>query len=216
MTASVEEVYDRLRRQILDGSLAADAPLREATIAEEHGVSRTPVRDALRRLSGDGLVTLTPNRGARVSELATTDTAAVFELRALLEGFAARHAAERGTPDLDRMTLLCEQMEASAETGGDPDDITRLNLEFHRLVHTASENPLLPGVLQDVIAISLVRRTFSAYDQTETARSFAQHRELVRALRARDGSWAEAVMVAHIRGARRAYDEDTTTSKETT
>ncbi|WP_018158141.1 GntR family transcriptional regulator [Demetria terragena] len=215
MNVSVDDIYQHLRGEILAGALFADAPLREAAIAEQHGVSRTPVRDALRRLSGDGLVTLTPHRGARVSELATTDTAAVFELRALLEGFAARHAAERGSPDLDRLSDLCDAMETCAVGGGDPDEITRLNLEFHRLVHAASDNPLLPGVLQDVIAISLVRRTFSAYDDVETARSFSQHRDLVRALRARDGAWAEAVMVAHIRGARRAYEEGTSTPKET-
>jgi len=200
-------VYEALRRSILSGDYRAGDRLRESTLAEALGTSRTPVRDALRRLHGDGLVELTPHRGARVTGLGSSGLADVFEIRAVLEGYAARRAAETGAADLELLTSLCDRMEAVlADADPGSTEVTDLNLAFHAEVHRAAGNALLPKVLDGVIAIGTVRRTFTAYDEERTRRSFAQHRDLVRALTAGDGAWAEAVMVAHLRGALHAVE----------
>lgn len=204
MSEPEEGVYERLRAQILTGEFTEGEWLREEKLANALGTSRTPVRDALQRLHGDGLVELARNRGAQVTGLALSDVEDIFEMRALLEGFAARGAAVRDDTDVAHLTSLCDAMEAAAAGRIDAsDEITRLNMAFHTAVHRASGNALLPRLLDNVIAISLVRHTFHHYDEQEAARSFAQHRELVRAIAAHDGTWAEAVMVAHIRAARR-------------
>lgn len=207
MNQAIGSVYEQLREQILTGEFAEGEWLREARLATALGTSRTPVRDALRRLHGDGLVELSPNRGAQVTGLARSDVADIFKLRSLLEGFAARKAAESDDTDVAHLTSLCEAMEAVAAKRVDAsNEITDLNMQFHTAVHQASGSMLLPRLLESVIAISLVRHTFHHYDEQELARSFAQHRELVRAITAHDGTWAEAVMVSHLRAARRTVD----------
>jgi DNA-binding GntR family transcriptional regulator len=199
-TAPATEAYDRLLALLLAGTWAPQTPLREESLASMLGTSRTPVRDALRRLEGDGLVQITPRRGARVVGYSAGEIDSIYDLRAVLEGLAARWAAERGDVDLDAMTGLADQMERRAAEG-ERHEIGRLNLAFHGLVHDQAGNPLLTRTLQHVIATALVHGAFLAYSPEELARSFGHHRELVDALRARDGAWAESVMVAHIRAA---------------
>lgn len=198
--APATEAYDRLLEMLLAGHWAPETPLREESLASLLGTSRTPVRDALRRLEGDGLVQILPRRGARVIGHTAQEIDSIYDLRAVLEGLAARWAAERGEVDLEAMTRLAGRMEEVA-AGGDRHQIGPLNLTFHRLVHDRAGNPLLARTLQNVIATALVHGAFQAYSPAELDRSFVHHRELVDALRARDGAWAESVMVAHIRAA---------------
>ena len=202
MSQTVGRVYSDLHREILTGRRAPGARLREEEIAEAFGVSRTPVREALRRLSSDGLVELVPHRGAEVVRWAADDVEELFDLRCLLEGHAARRAAERGDADVDQLRDLCGRMEAHLDHAGGraADEITRLNMEFHRAVHHAGGR-VLPDLVTRVIEVPLVRRTFDEYSAGEMRRSFAQHRELVDAIAEGDGEWAQAVMRAHIRAA---------------
>ncbi len=217
MSQSAVRVQEELRGDILGGRCEPGSRLREEELAERFGLSRTPVREALRRLEADGLVTVTPRRGAEVVRWRDDDLAELVELRALLEGHAARRAAVGGGVDLVALTELCARMEAEAPPGTEPrdgaDEITRLNMELHRAVHRAG-GKLLPDLLARLIDVPVVRRTFHTYSDAELRRSFAQHRELVDALAAGDGDWAAAVMQAHIRAAgatlraRRAPDPD--------
>ena len=203
MSQAATRVHQDLRGDILDGRCGPGSRLREEEIAERFGVSRTPVREALRRLESDGLVLVTPNRGAEVVRWREEDIAELIELRAMLEGHAARRAAAAGGLDLDALGVLCDRMEECARDGVDgrvADEITRLNLELHRAVHR-SAGRLLPDLLGRLIDVPVVRRTFHTYSETELRRSFAQHRELLDALAAGDGDWAAAVMRAHIRAA---------------
>ncbi|MFG2924964.1 GntR family transcriptional regulator [Streptomyces sp. NPDC048305] len=206
MTRPSAKVYEELRRRILSGEHAPGEWLREGGIATALEVSRTPVRDALRQLQADGLVELHPNRGAQVIQFDSADLDDIFTLRALLEGHAARRAAERELPtaDLDELRTLCAEMEELEHVGtrASNDRITELNMEFHRALHRASGNALLPGVLSGVIQISLVRHTFHHYAPVEMRRSLRQHRDLVDAIEAGDGTLAEAVMTAHVLSAR--------------
>lgn len=217
MSQSAVRVHEELRSDILGGRCEPGSRLREEELAERFGLSRTPVREALRRLEADGLVTVTPRRGAEVVRWRDDDLAELVELRALLEGHAARRAAVGGGVDLVALTELCARMEALAPPGTEPSDgageITRLNMELHRAVHRAG-GKLLPDLLARLIDVPVVRRTFHTYSEAELRRSFAQHRELVEALAAGDGDWAAAVMQAHIRAAgatlraRRALEPD--------
>lgn len=206
MSQSADRVYSDLHRDILTGKRGPGSRVREEEVAETFGVSRTPVREALRRLSSNGLIELVPNRGAEVVRWATDDVEELFDLRCLLEGHAARRAAERDDNDLDQLRDLCERMEAHL---GDTDaraadEITRLNMEFHRAVHQAGGR-ILPDLITRVIEVPVVRRTFDEYSAAELRRSFGQHRELVDAIAEGDGEWAQSVMRAHIRAANASW-----------
>lgn len=215
MSHAAARAYEGLRKEILIGVHPAGARLREEQLAVTLGLSRTPVREALRRLEADGLVQVTPHRGAQVTSWSDEDFDEIFDLRVLLEGHAARHAAERGTADPENLRALCEAMERRFDALDEDAyrEITRLNMEFHRAVHRAAGDRLLPDLLSRVIEVPLVRRTFSQYSAAELHRSFTQHRELVEALDMGDGEWAQAVMHSHIRAGRAALLRSTNESE---
>ncbi|GAA1101812.1 GntR family transcriptional regulator [Pseudonocardia alni] len=198
---AVDRVHTALRAEILDGVRPAGSRLREEEIAEAHGTSRTPTREAIRRLAADGLAELTPRRGAVVLAWDDDDLDELFDLRVLLEGHAAARAAVSGRADLARMRDLCAAMEA-VEDPPDHAEITRLNLALHHEIHRAGGRRALRELVGRVVEAPLVRTTFRRYTAERLARSFAQHRELVAALAARDPEWARAVMTAHLRAAR--------------
>lgn len=197
-------VYEVLRDDILRGEITAGTWLREGTVATQLGVSRTPVREALQRLHADGLVDLIPRRGAQVIRLSGEDVEASYDVRILLEGEAARRAAEFGVADLEALRDKCETMERELrrDDNNSFDEITRLNMEFHRHIQEASCNKILPSLLSGIVQVSVVLHTFRHYTKSELRRSFAQHREIVDALEARDATWAMAAMHAHLLGAR--------------
>jgi DNA-binding GntR family transcriptional regulator len=196
-----ERAYGGIRSLIVNGQLAPGFHLREGELAEQLGVSRTPVREALRRLAAEGLVESRRNRGAVVGTLSGAALEEVAEARASLEGAAAHRAASRISPrDLDRLTRLDEQMWALAEAG-DPDSLdslAQLNREFHDIVANAAASPSLTSLLRSINYVPLVRRTFRHYARDALFRSMVSHRELLEALSTGNGPWAEAVMRAHI------------------
>jgi DNA-binding GntR family transcriptional regulator len=206
----VDRVYARLRQGILDGTYAPGARLGEADLAVALGVSRTPVREALRRLGSEGLLSTLPNKGARVRTWTTSELSDISDLRALLEGHAARQAATRVTgADIAAMADLVTRMEAAAADGtaADIDLITELNREFHGAVIEASGNALLPGLMHSLLHVPVISRTYRHYSPARMQQSMRQHRELVDALRAGDPAWAEAVMRVHVLSARPAQLE---------
>jgi len=201
---AADMAYRLLRERILQGSLAPGDSLGETELAASLDLSRTPVRDALRRLQVEGLVSQEPNHGARVSDW-SADVAELYEIRMLLEGHAAGRAATRLKPDeLDRLEELCDEMEAERDAAGERhvDRIADLNAEFHRISLSAAGSARLSLLTGTVIELPLVLRTFRRYSGKDLARSFAHHRELVDAFRAGDPSWAESVMRSHISAAR--------------
>ncbi len=207
---AVDRVYATLRQGILDGVYAPGARLGEADLAVALGVSRTPVREALRRLGSEGLLSTLPNKGARVRTWTTSELSDISDLRALLEGHAARQAATRVTgADIAAMEDLVTRMEAAAADGtaADIDLITELNREFHGAVILASGNALLPGLMHSLLHVPVISRTYRHYSPARMQQSMRQHRDLVDALRAGDPAWAEAVMRVHVLSARPAQLE---------
>jgi DNA-binding GntR family transcriptional regulator len=167
-------------------------------------VSRTPVREALRRLIREGLVEHAPNVGTRVIRWTERELEDVFELRALLEGHAAARAAREMTEaQVDALRGLADEMEAMAAEGEDSDFdlIADKNRAFHRLILDVGGGPRLGDLLSTVVSIPVLLRTFRRYGQDELERSMRHHRELIDAIAARDGVWARAVMQAHLRAA---------------
>ncbi len=219
MNAS-ERAYRSIKEQILSGSLTPGAWLREGELGSTIGVSRTPVREALRRLGVEGYVRFEPNRGAFVTESSARELREMLELRSTIEPFAARLAAERITPEhICRLQELASEMEAA---GGDPDRtsmdaITALNTEFHNLVALAADNRRLIDIRNTIGYLSKTFRTFDRYTPAKLQRSFQHHRELIEALQAHDGRWAASVMSSHVLAAQsvvRAADEFRTQSED--
>ena len=214
---AAETAYSGIRSLIVNGQLTTGFRLREGELAEQLGISRTPVREALRRLAAEGLVEVRPNRGAVVGSLSSSALEEVAEARASLEGAAAHRAATRiSEGDLVRLEELDERMWVLAESG-DPeqlDQLAELNREFHQVVSDAAESPSLISLLKSINYVPLVRRTFRHYSADALLRSMSSHRELTAALRAGNGPWAEAVMRAHIWAAAHTqrFDERATAS----
>ncbi|CDX58824.1 Transcriptional regulator [Mesorhizobium plurifarium] len=207
LRASTQPLYEGLRTEILRGRLLPGSHLVESQIAQTYGVSRTPVRAALARLEGDGLVEIIPNRGAFVSRLTDTDFEEIYGLRVRLEPYAARLAAGKiEMPELDHLEELTTAMTQllDAATDGWIERCTDLNAEFHTAILRASSSPRLVSIVTALTELPMVRRAISLYPRDVLRRSFEQHSQILQALRQGDGEWAEALMSAHILGARQA------------
>ena len=202
---SAERVADTLRDRILHGELRGGSRLGEAELAAGLGVSRTPVREALSRLAAEGLVEISPNRGARVATWSVGELEGVFDVRAALEpqltGYAVRAATEA---DVAELAALAERMLTVGSPGPeqDLDALVPLNRAFHDRLVALADHPGLATALAAAIHMPIVRRNFHAYDEASLRRSLAHHAEIVAALRAGDPAWARAVMTAHISNAR--------------
>jgi DNA-binding GntR family transcriptional regulator len=201
-----ERVYRLLREAILQGTFKAGTRLKEAPVARSLGASRTPVRAALIRLDGEGLVTLTPNRGALVREVDDRDIDDSFQLRALLQGFAAAQAAQYlKPPELEKLERLHEDM-AELEAGG-PDEqailrLQSLNEQFHDMITKSTGNRHLMIALDVAVQIPGARLSEFWHDAEQRQRSMRYHAELLEAFRAGDATRADAIMKSHIHAAR--------------
>lgn len=202
-TGAAETAYRFIRHAIVTGELAQGEILRETRLAEEIGVSRTPVREALGRLGNEGLVILERHRRGRVAELSEADMVEIFRLRAKVESHACRRAATRITPDaIAELERIEDEMEARfAEQGWHRHlaHFDRLNNEFHALIARFSESPRVERILAG--SLELPASIFNRYAEPvelRTRRTHRQHREIIDALRSRNADWAEAAMNAHL------------------
>lgn len=207
-TTSSERAYQLIRGQILAGRYRGGERLKEEAVARDLALSRTPVRDAIRRLQAEGLVLVTPNSGARVASWSEDELAEITEMRARLESLAAALAAARIAPAaLAELARLADAMEqAITRAGGaDLDGVSACNLAFHRAIAAAAGNGRLALMIESLHALPVVIRKFALFDRQRLLQSVAHHREIVLALRAGDAAWCEALMRAHILAAR-GYD----------
>ncbi len=201
------KAYDRIRSLILAGDFGPGDRLKEEELTALCEVSRTPVREALRRLASEGLVVVTPNAGAQVSAISADELAEIYALRAMIEAHAVERAASRIDPaSLQRLKDLATQMEQALDRDADGfgREFTTANGEFHRIILDTAKSPRLSAMSTLVIELPLTRRTLQRYSPQDLSRSMGHHRELIDALAAGDGAWASSVMTSHIHAAYQA------------
>ena len=191
-----------IREAIIDGRLEPGSRLKEEELARELGISRTPVREALLFLQAEGLVVATPNRGAMVRTHDAEDLADLYQLRALLEGFAARRAAAQITDeDLTRLRLSCIHFD-NLDPEHDVPKIVKENLFFHNKILEVAGSARLAGMVRKVVELPLVYRSYHWYSPDQFRISGHYHRQIVNALSDHDAERAELVMKEHVFEAR--------------
>ncbi len=209
--SAADRAYAEIRGLILAGDASPGTPLREEALADIVGVSRTPVRDALRRLEVELYAVRTPGGRLVVADWDSDDVAEIFALRAMLEGHAAARAARRVTPDQLAELRQCNAAIEAAVALPQP-DIARFlaeNRRFHDIILSASASARLSTMLAGLVEQPIVRRTATRYDRADLARSAHEHGQLIQAFAAHDEDWARAVMTAHIRRALHAFQDAT-------
>jgi DNA-binding GntR family transcriptional regulator len=150
-----DRAYSELRDRIVTLAIPPGAPINEDALGRELEMGRTPVREAIKRLALENLVTVFPRRGTFASEINITDLAQISDVRVLLEGHAAARAAERLTPALrDELDAMIAQID-EREGSGDPDTLMRLDAEIHRFIYRCGGNVYLQATLERYLNLSL-------------------------------------------------------------
>lgn len=208
VTATLERAADRayelVRNDIVAGILVGGQHLAETELAEQYGLSRTPIRESLRRLQSEGLVEVVPHRGARVVDWHRFDIEGMYDLRVAIECFITRRAATRLTGDqIDKLAELCHQMEVVAREGkaGNPVTVTRfteLNALFHGGIAEAADASYALPARNMLVVLPVILQAVHNYAPLGYTRSNGHHRELLDAFRAADPDWAENIMRIHV------------------
>ena len=194
-------VYRRLREEILNGQYREHEELKEAAIAEEMGVSRTPVREAFRQLELEGLIRIVPNRGAYVTGITVKDVGDIYAIRSLLEGLCARWATENITGEqMEEMEENIYLSEYHAEKGH-AEQLAELDNRFHDILYAASNSKMLEHVLKEYHEYVLRFRKKTLAESTRGLESNEEHRRIMEAIRQHNAGLAEQLATAHIRNA---------------
>jgi DNA-binding GntR family transcriptional regulator len=196
-----ETVLARLRRLILEGHLPAGAPLRLQALADRFGVSVMPVREAIRQLEAEDLVTFEAHRGARVARLSVEDIEELYVIRAAVEGLAARKAAERRTAADARDIQDCFDRLEEAGSRSDLEAFLEADRAFHLRIYSASRRPQLADRIADLVDKSR-RAHMLAYGpwRTSLRPGIDEHRRVLEAVLAQDAAGADRLTFEHIRG----------------
>mgnify|MGYP000416304575 CR=1 FL=1 len=192
------KVFESIREDILSGRYEQNTELKETAIGAELGVSRTPVREALRQLELEGLVSIIPNRGAYVNMITAKDVQDIYVIRSMLEGLCVRWATEHITQEqleeLDEIILLSEYHMDK----GHSDQLTELDGRFHQILYEASQSRILDHVLSDFHKyVQLARRT-SVKTEERAIKSIGEHNEILNAIKAKDAEKAGNLATIHI------------------
>jgi len=216
--AKAQDAYASLHRAIRDGTFPPGSRLKEVELARRLGMSRTPIREAIRRLERDGVVTVAPNRGAIVRELSEQEIDDTYSLRAVLEGYCAGRAATRITPDgLRRLIEIHEEFErrsgpdgSLSEPGdeGNSEAAIRLNQAFHAEILAGSENTRVIDLLQNAVEVPVHMKDLFWRSPQATRRAMMSHSDIIDALRAGDAIRADVVMRAHVYALRDFYIQE--------
>ncbi len=193
------KVYDHIREDILNGIYKEHEELKEATLGEKMGVSRTPVREALRQLELEGLVEIIPNKGARVTGITKKDIDDIYQIRYLLEGLSARWATEHVTEEqIEKMeeTLYLTEFHAKKGNFG---QVYELDSQFHELMYEASGSKMLNHILSDFhMYVTRIRKT-SLATANRSKNSTEEHRAILEAIKERNADKAEECAHNHVR-----------------
>jgi DNA-binding GntR family transcriptional regulator len=203
-TALYQEVAERLRQRIFAHELTPGTWIDEQKLAEHYGISRTPLREALKVLAAEGLVELKPRRGCYVIELSPQDLDEIFPLMALLEGRATHEAVQKAKPDdvraLKEVHLRLEQSAAENRIT----DFFEANQEFHKRLLELANNRWLLSMIQDLRKVLKLSRLHSLSLHGRLSQSLEEHRRIMAAIEAGDVTTAEREMHDHILAGREA------------
>ena len=193
-----EEVADQLRVRIFAHQLAPGTWIDEQTLAKEFGISRTPLREAIKFLAAEGLITMKLRRGAYVTEVNRGDLEQIFTILSLLEGQAAKEAAtkaqEKDLNELDDMHLRLEKAAADRNL----EQFFEVNVRFHERIIAIANNPWMTGVIADLRKVLKLQRKDSLSRSGRLQSSLSEHREILKALLKRDPIAAEQAMRTHL------------------
>lgn len=192
------QIFRKIREDILSGIYEQGEELKEATLGKKLGVSRTPVREALRQLELEGLVEIIPNRGARVTGISQKDVRDIYQMRYWLEGLAARWAAEHmreeQIAELEEIVYLSEFHLKDERQ----DQIVRLDGRFHEVIYQASASRMLEHVLRDFHYYVKCARGVSVKSKKRAEESVKEHKAILKAIQKRDAELAENLANEHI------------------
>jgi DNA-binding GntR family transcriptional regulator len=179
--------------------------IREEELAEACGVSRTPIRDALRKLAQDGYIRKSETNRNFVAGWSDAEIEESFHLRAMLEGEAASRAAERiNSEGIDELQDLnsCIAETISNKSGFNTDSFLGFNKQFHKVIINAADSNRLATLLSMLVEEPIVYKTIKKYSSSSLMSSVREHENLISALKNRDSLWAKSIMIGHVR---RAY-----------
>ena len=203
-TALYQEVAERLRQRIFAHELTPGTWIDEQKLAEQYGISRTPLREALKVLASEGLVELRPRRGCYVTEISRQDLDDIFPLMAMLEGRCASEAVSRAGPeDIGTLREIHERLEQSAREGK-IDAFFEANQEFHRKIQELSGNRWLLSVIQDLRKVLKLSRLHSLSLEGRLQQSLDEHRLIMAAFENGNAEQAEKLMHDHLLSGREA------------
>ena len=203
-----EQALDRLRTLIVRGDLAPGVAILETRLSEELGISRTPLREALKLLAAEGLLELRSNRSAQIAPLRPAEIDQIFEVISAIEGFAAQLAASRITkPELRRLSQLQDRMETYHEDGR-LDDYFKINQEVHSFIIAAAKNAVLKSTHDILLARAERARYFALSSRSRWDDSVLEHRQILKALKMRDGTGAARALTQHVLRTGRAVNEE--------
>lgn len=196
-----ESVFLRLEEEILNGALKKGDTLTEIALAKRFGVSRTPLRAAIHTLAEEGLVEISPNKGAVVVGVGTDDLVEIYEIRMRLEGIASGLAAKRITPEA--LASLKESLELSEFylSKKDSDHLKELDSEFHNIIYRACGNRHLSKILSELHRNIRSYRKLSLSISDRLVSSFSEHQKIFEAIRSGNSEEAENLTCLHIKAA---------------
>lgn len=202
--ALYEQVAERLRTRIYAHELPPGGWIDEQALAIEYGISRTPLREALKVLAAEGLVVLKPRRGCYVTQLSEQDIDEVFPVMALLEGRVAEMAARRATSaDFFRLEAIHEELEKHA-AANNADRFFEANQRFHTALQEIAGNRYLAQLIDDARKVIKLTRRDSLRLDGRLKQSLEEHREILEALRTKDAALARQTMHDHLLSGRAA------------
>lgn len=209
-----EMVYEELKMQILTGGIIPGTRMMEVELAEEMGVSRTPIREAIRKLEKEGLVTIEPRRGAYASRISTDDMVEILEVRQDLEGLAAELAATRMSDDqLADLRKIADNYNKAVEAG-DMDSMIRHDTAFHRLIVDSCNNKILVHMVEQLQELVL-RFRYIYYDNFKRAEHMPEeHRAIMEAISKKDENKAREAADVHIYRLKQLVIEEGVQQKE--
>ena len=193
-----EMVYEELKIQILTGQIVPGTRMMEVDLAEEMGVSRTPIREAIRKLEKEGLVTIEPRRGAYASMISTQDMVEILEVRQDLEGLAAYFAATRMSPvEMEELKEIADKYNDAVKSGN-MKELIRYDTQFHRLIVDSCNNKILVSMVEQLQELVL-RFRYIYYDNFKRGEEMPrEHQEIIDAIASGDADRARAAADVHI------------------